>query len=128
MEFTEDANGNITGHKFYAGTQPETYWKKTNKPIAAAPKETQVDEKILISYIGEYELQAGFVITVTKEGNKLFAQATGQPQFELFATSETNWFLKVVDAQVEFVKDATGKVTKLVLNQGGQKIDGKKIK
>ena len=128
MEFTEDANGNITGHKFYTGTQPESYWKKTNKPIAAAPTETQVDEKILSSYIGEYELQPGFTIIVTKEGNKLFAQATGQPKFELFSTSETNWFLKVVDARVEFVKDGTGKVSKLILNQGGQKIDGKKIK
>lgn len=128
MEFTEDATGNINGHKFYAGTQPESYWKKTNKPVAAAPKEIQVDERVLSSYTGEYELQAGFTITVTKEGNKLFAQATGQPQFELFATSQTHWFLKVVDAQVEFVKDAAGKVTNLVLNQGGQKIDGKKIK
>jgi CubicO group peptidase (beta-lactamase class C family)/uncharacterized protein YneR len=128
MEFTEDANGTISGHKFYTGTQPETYWKKTNKPITAAPKEIQVDEKILSSYTGEYELQQGFTITVTKEGKRLLAQATGQPQFELFATSETNWFLKVVDAQVEFVKDAAGKVTKLVLNQGGQKIDGKKIR
>ena len=128
MEFTEDANGNITGHKFYTGTQPESYWKKTNKPIAAAPIETQVNEKFLDSYTGEYELQAGFTITVTKEGNRLFAQATGQPKFELFSTSETHWFLKVVDAKVEFIKDGSGKVSKLILNQGGQKIDGTKIK
>lgn len=128
LEFTEDANGNITGHKFSTGTQPETYWKKTDKPIAAAPKEIQVADKILASYTGEYELQPNFIITVTAEGNKLFAQATSQPKFELFATTETMWFLKVVDAKVEFVKDETGKVSKLILNQGGQKMDGKKIK
>lgn len=128
MEFTEDVKGTITGHKFSTGTRSETYWKKINKPISIAPKETQVDEKILSFYVGEYELHPGFIITITKESNKLFAEATGQPKFELFAISETNWFLKVIDAQVEFVKDATGKVSKLILNQEGLKIDGKKIK
>jgi CubicO group peptidase (beta-lactamase class C family) len=128
LEFTEDASGNITGHKFSSGTEPETYWKKTNKSIEATPKEIQVDEKLISAYAGDYELQPNFIITVTTEGNKLFAQATGQPKFELFATTETLWFLKVVDAKVEFVKDNTGKVTKLILNQGGQKLDGKKIK
>lgn len=128
IEFTEDANGTITGHNFSTGTEPETYWKKTSKSIAAAPKEIQVNEKVLNSYIGEYELQPQFIITITTEGNRLFAQATGQPKFELFATTETQWFLKVVDAKVEFVKDNTGKVTALVLNQGGQKSEGKKIK
>lgn len=127
LEFTEDANGIITGHKFSAGTEPETYWKKTNKSITA-PKEIQVNEKILKSYVGEYELQPKFIITITNEGNRLFAQATGQEIFELFATTETEWFLKVIDAKVEFVKDETGKVLKLILYQGGQKMDGKKIK
>jgi hypothetical protein len=128
LEFTEDAKGTITGHTFSSGTQPETYWKKTAKPVAAAPKETQVSETVLASLTGDYELQPNFIITVTRENKQLFAQATGQPKFELFAVSETKWFLKVVDARVEFVKDDTGKVTKLVLDQGGQKIEGRKIK
>jgi CubicO group peptidase (beta-lactamase class C family) len=128
LEFTADATGKITGHKFSSGTEPETYWNKTNKSIAAEPKVKQVSEKVLNLYIGEYELQPKFIITVSTEGNKLFAQATGQPKFELFATSDTEWFLKAVDAKLEFIKDETGKVIKLVLNQGGQKMDGKKIK
>lgn len=128
LEFTADATGKITGHKFSSGTEPETYWNKTNKSIAAEPKVIQVSEKVLSLYIGEYELQPKFIITISTEGNKLFAQATGQPKFELFATSETEWFLKAVDAKLEFIKDETGKVIKLVLNQGGKKMDGKKIK
>jgi hypothetical protein len=78
--------------------------------------------------VGQYELQPGFIITFTREGNRLFTQATGQPKFEVFAESETKFFLKVVDAQVEFVADADGKVNKMILNQGGQTLEAKRIK
>ncbi len=47
---------------------------------------------------------------------------------EIFAETETKFFLKVVDAQVEFIKDASGTVTGIVLNQGGRQLPGKKIK
>ncbi len=47
-------------------------------------------------------------------------QATNQPKFEVFPESETKFFLRVVDAQLTFVKDAaTGKVTHIILHQGG---------
>jgi hypothetical protein len=87
-----------------------------------------VAENILESYVGEYEIAPTFKLTITKEQSKLFAQATGQGKNELFATTESKFFLKMVDAQVEFFKDDTGKVSKLVLYQGGQKIEGKKVK
>lgn len=55
-------------------------------------------------------------------------EATGQNKVEIFAESESKFFLTVVDAQLEFVKDETGKVTKVILYQGGQKMEGTKIK
>ena len=64
---------------------------------------------------------------MTLKGNQLFAQATGQSQFELFAENEISFFLKVVVAQVEFNKNENGEVTGLILHQGGQDIPGKKI-
>jgi len=56
------------------------------------------------------------------------SQATGQPKFELFPSSETEFFLKIVEAQVTFVKDAQGKVTQLILNQNGRKMLARKIR
>jgi len=98
------------------------------KSIAkSAPKETKLDEKILQQYVGEYELAPTFKINVTLENGQLKAQATNQPQFDIFAEKENHFFLKVVEAKIEFLKDESGKVTSLVLNQGGQKIPGKKI-
>ncbi len=89
-------------------------------------KEIKLDPKILDAYVGEYELQPNFVITITREGDSLLAQATGQPRFRLFAETETDFFLKMVDAQLTFVKDASGRVTSLVLHQGGQDTTGKR--
>ncbi|MEK6289167.1 MAG: serine hydrolase [Acidobacteriota bacterium] len=87
--------------------------------IPGSTKEVNVDPKIYDAYVGQYELTPTFIITVSKDGGRLMAQATGQPQLELFPESETKFFLKVVDAKVTFVKDDTGKVTHLILHQGG---------
>ena len=63
---------------------------------------------------------------VTREGDQLMAQATGQPSFEVFPESETKFFLKVVDAQIDFIVDAAGVATGLVLHQGGRDVAGRR--
>ena len=87
-----------------------------------ARKEVAVDPKLFDRYAGRYQLAPNFVLTVTREGDHLFAQATGQPKFELFAESEKEYFLKVVDAQITFEVDAGGAVNQLVLHQAGQNV------
>ncbi|MGE0129809.1 MAG: serine hydrolase [Blastocatellales bacterium] len=87
----------------------------------------RIDPKILDAYVGQYELTPNFIITMTREGDSLMTQATGQPKFEIFPESETKFFLKVVDAQVTFVKDGKGAVTHLIMHQGGDRT-AKKIK
>ena len=71
---------------------------------------------------------AGFVIDVTSIGNQLFARATDQPKFELFAVKPGSFFLKVVEASIDFNKDTTAKIISLTLHQGGRDIEGQKIK
>jgi CubicO group peptidase (beta-lactamase class C family) len=87
----------------------------------------KIDPKILDAYVGQYELAPNLIITMTREGDSLMTQVTGQPKFELFPESETKFFLKVVDAQVTFVKDDKGMVTHLILHQGGDRM-AKRIK
>jgi CubicO group peptidase (beta-lactamase class C family) len=99
-------------------------------PLRPPPKprtEVAVDSGLLARYVGEYELIPAFHIVVTQEGKALFIQATGQPRFPIFAESETDFFLKVVDAQITFVRDATGVVTGLVLHQNGQHTPGRRL-
>jgi CubicO group peptidase (beta-lactamase class C family) len=89
-------------------------------------KEITVSPKILAQYTGTYEIHPGFDLVITLEGDQLVSQATGQGKFPLFAESETMFFLKVVDAEVEFFKNEKGEVTHLMLHQGGQDIKGRK--
>jgi len=87
----------------------------------------KVDPKIFDAYVGEYELAPDRVFIVSKEGDRLMGAPKGQPQTELFPESETKFFLRVVDAQVTFVKDDKGAVTHLILHQGRDQ-KAKKIK
>jgi hypothetical protein len=96
--------------------------------IPAGRKEIKLDNAVLKQYIGEYQLASNFMITVFLEGDQLRAQATGQPAFDLYAEKENLFFLKVVDAKVEFIRDDKGAVTELMLYQNGRQPRGKKIK
>jgi tetratricopeptide (TPR) repeat protein len=89
--------------------------------------EITVEPEILQTYVGVYELQPGFTMTVTLEDGHMMVQATGQAKFEIFAMSETRFFLKVVDAQIEFIRDDAGVAESLTLFQGGQEVPGTKI-
>lgn len=91
-------------------------------------KAVQVDPKILEAYVGQYQLAPSLIINVTREGDKLYAQAADQPKIELLAESETEFFITAADAQATFVKDEKGQVTGLILHQNGQNIPAKKIK
>jgi hypothetical protein len=79
-----------------------------------------VDPKVYDAYVGQYQLAPTFILTVTREGDRLMTQATGQGKLEVFPESDTKFFLKLVDAQITFVKDDSGKVTYLILHQGGR--------
>jgi CubicO group peptidase (beta-lactamase class C family) len=87
-------------------------------------KEVAVAPAVLAGYTGTYELAPQFSITITNDGAHLLAQGTNQPKFPLIATAENRFFLKVAEAEIEFVKDAQGQVTHLVLHQGGQDVKG----
>jgi len=100
-------------------------------PVKAAPAartEIAVAPEVLNRYVGDYELAPTFHIVVVRDGNSLWAQATGQQKFQLFAEKEDAFFLKDVDAQVVFTKDSSGNVAGMILKQNGQDVPGKKVK
>lgn len=99
-----------------------------DKAPPAARKEIELTTNILEQYIGKYELAPTFHIEVFLNDGKLMAQATGQSAFQLYAENETDFFLKVVDAQVKFSKDEHDKVNMLTLYQGGAAMPGMKVK
>lgn len=99
----------------------------TDEALAAAPQEVAVDPSIYDNYVGRYELAPGFVLTVSRDGDQLFTQATGQMQVEVFPSSETDFFLKVVDAQLTFEVGDDGRAVAVTLHQAGQHIRGERL-
>ena len=91
-------------------------------------KAEPVDSKSYDAFVGEYEVTPSFIVKIFKEGDKLMTQASNQPAFELFPEGENKFALRVVDAKVSFMKDATGTVTSLMIHQGVRDVPGKKIK
>ena len=90
-------------------------------------KAIKLEARIYDAYVGEYELTPDFIITVRREENGLSVQATNQEKVEIFAESETKFFLTVVDAQITFVRNESGAVTHLILHQNGAEQKAKRI-
>jgi CubicO group peptidase (beta-lactamase class C family) len=65
-------------------------------------KEIAISPDILKHYLGTYELNPSFSIVMTLDNGRLVSQATNQRKLPLFAESETKFFLKILDSQVEF--------------------------
>jgi hypothetical protein len=109
----------------------EEQWKIVNVLWLYNVKERKavtLNPKILSSFAGEYELRPDFIVTVTVEKDQLFVQATGQPRLQALPSSETEFFLKDVEAQISFVKNAEGRITQLIIHQGGADAPARKIK
>lgn len=88
----------------------------------------KIDKAIGQKLCGDYEFEPGFVLTVTLEADRMFAQATGQPKLEIFCENNYYYFCKDVNAQFEFLKDKKGNINMLTLFQNGNKMPAKKIK
>ena len=96
----------------------------------------KVDPRILDSYVGEYEIAPGFILFVSKEGDKLFSRAmpvptppsaTDQPKSEMFPESENTFFVKDADAQFTFIKNDQGQVIQVNIQRTTRLFEAKKI-
>jgi CubicO group peptidase (beta-lactamase class C family) len=126
--FVKDAAGRATRLRLRSRIGPAQVFERTDKPLPSPRREVKLDPAKYDRLAGEYELAPDFTITILRRGDKLVSRATGQAEVELFPESETRFFLKVVDAQVDFTLDAAGAVTGLVLHQGGQDLPARKIR
>jgi len=121
IEFFKDSSGAVTSLVLHQNGQDQKAPRTSDKVELPPPRtEIKLSPETLSQYVGAYELQPGVEVVMTLENGQLMTQLTGQPKFPVFAESETRFFLKVVDAQVEFVKNEKGAVTKLIIHQAGR--------
>ncbi|SDR21654.1 serine hydrolase [Pseudoxanthomonas sp. CF125] len=93
--------------------------------VAKAPKIALPAEE-LREYAGEYPLTSGFGLTVMEKDGRLFVQGTGQQAIEVSAVKADVFVADIVAAEIQFERDASGKVIALTLLQGGQKLRGER--
>jgi len=97
-----------------------------------APRLTAPEVKLtaaeLDAILGKYQYGPGVVLTVTRDGDSVFAQHTGQPKFSIFPKSATEYEWRVVPASVKFSKDEDGRVNKAIHTQNGATFEAPKIK
>jgi len=112
-------------HRQVVGGPEEGLAKKVT---VEAPTAAKVDPASFDALAGTYQLAPTFELKVWRDGDRFFTQATGQGAAEIFAESPTRYFLKVVDAQLEFQKGADGRAEMLTLIQGGRRMPAKRVK
>jgi len=105
----------LAAHGFLPGFRPKKH------------EEVAVDPRTLDRYVGRYQLMPDFIVTVNREGDHLFAQATGQQKVEIFPETEFNFFLKVNDLQLTFVLDNQGHTSAIIMHQNGKDLSAKRI-
>ena len=97
----------------------------------------KVDPAIYDAYAGEYEIAPGFILFVSREGDKLFSRAmpiptppsmTDQPKSEMFPESETTFFVKDADATFTFIRNDRGQVIQVNIQRTTRLFVARKIK
>lgn len=91
-------------------------------------KAISLEPGILEQYVGEYEIQPGIVLTITREDGRLFSHVTGQQRIEIFAQSAADFFVKGANVQITFVKNETEEVVQAIINYDGTEMAGIKAK
>jgi D-alanyl-D-alanine-carboxypeptidase/D-alanyl-D-alanine-endopeptidase len=136
ISFDPDVNGRAPSLVLYQAGQEMRALRVDEKAVARVTPESQSENQaspqislqILDQYVGNYAITPSFIMSLTRDGEKFYLQATNQPKFELFAKDTKNFYLKVVDAQIKMETDETGKAVSLTLFQGGAVMPAPRVK
>ena len=86
--------------------------------------------EVLKKYVGQYDFDKKHYVYITLENNQLQMESPqgGLPKSPLLADDQNNFYLKIINARIEFVKDAPGNVTQLIAHYMGKNEVCKKVK
>ncbi len=124
-------NPNRIAHKIadiYLKDKLKTNIKKEIPKKENTSSIVDIDQSILDTYIGNFELQPGFNINISKKDGQLTGQATGQSAFSLTPLSTTEFKIVGVEAKIEFIPNEGDTIKLLKLYQGGQILDANRLK
>ena len=97
------------------------------KLVALARKEIKLDTRVLDRYLGYYKTAQGVVMSVTKQGDRLFITLPGQKPQQIFPETKNLFFVKIADSTVTFDTSGSKEAKKLQLKHGDSVIDAVKL-
>ena len=104
-----------TGHLIQL-QRPAELVARLNRFVALVErKEVVVPGPKLSEYIGQYKLANRSANVALREGG-LMLEIPGAPYYWLFPASETRFFLRTEEIEVEFPKDAKGRIAEMVVH------------
>lgn len=107
-------------------------WQHVAAHSTDIPTDRQVgkaDPKLFDAFAGQYEMAPNFVLTVTREGDKLMGQwpNTSMPKVEFLPQNETTFFTKTLPGSIVFVKGENSQTSHVIYRQpNGEELKGKK--
>jgi hypothetical protein len=129
ISFTRDEKGDVKKLQFHHAYAPLLKAVKTDKPLPSLKEGIVLPPEILAPYVGVYDVPSMISFEVTLEDGRLFVKpSSDDDKSELFAESQTDFFLKVVVARVQFEMDPSGKVSGLKFEQGKMQLSAVKMK
>lgn len=103
--------------------------EETPEPVAEREPErsaVEIDPAVYDDYAGDYQVGPD-VMTIFRDGDRLWARQSGQPRVELLPESETRFFVRARDAYVTFERDEAGEVNRFIARMGQEEIEAPRI-
>lgn len=99
--------------------------ERLDPPVAVGSKWMPTESQ-LADYVGDYPLMPDFALRVFATGAKLFVQGTNQRSVEIVSVEKDVFVADPVSAEIDFMRDASGKVVSLTLKQRGVMSQGER--
>jgi hypothetical protein len=98
-----------------------------NVPLRKKRVAIGLEPALLQEYVGRYQPSPTFSIAFFVRDGKLMTQGTGQAAVEVFAEAKDRLFLRVVNAEMQFYRDASGRIAGMRLYQNGRSVDAPRV-
>jgi D-alanyl-D-alanine-carboxypeptidase/D-alanyl-D-alanine-endopeptidase len=86
-----------------------------------------IDSKTIDEYVGAYEVVPGVRFNITRQGDQLFGQLAGSGALTMYPEAKDKFFLRIIDATVDFERNEQGQVFDVVLHQNGRDTKAKRV-
>ncbi|HZX69718.1 MAG TPA: serine hydrolase [Rhodanobacter sp.] len=119
IDFERAADGKVGALTLHQNGHDQHAPRTDSATATVGTSGVRLDPALLHDYVGRYTLGAGAELAITVDHDQLYAQLTGQAAYPVYAKAKDHFFYTVVDAQLDFERDAAGRIHALVLHQNG---------